>query len=276
MKFDRIIQNPPYRRNLHLKVLAQAIKHLKDDDSKVVNLSPVRWLQDPLAKHKKNSDYHRFKESVINHLANVCVIDDEAQAIFGDTRFGFDIAIYDARRNNENFDVDSLVNSIVIKVLSANLSKIVFDTNKKDGIRVRFPLICSNGDNVKYMSSIGKMIWFVEGMKDNKPWYTFYTKNQFSKFTDTIPYSAKFNSEIEADNFCKSYDTNFAKVYTHIIKRDVRVSPDIMLWLGDAINPRTGLKGYTGEWTDEDLYSYFKLTDDEIKIIEETMEKYNY
>ena len=31
MKFDCIIMNPPYQRNLHLKILAEAIKHLKDD-----------------------------------------------------------------------------------------------------------------------------------------------------------------------------------------------------------------------------------------------------
>ena len=60
MKFDCIIMNPPYKRNLHLKILAEAIKRLKDDDSKVVNLSPVRWLQDPLAKYKKNCDLKRF------------------------------------------------------------------------------------------------------------------------------------------------------------------------------------------------------------------------
>ena len=68
MKFDCIIMNPPYKRNLHLKILAEAITHLKDETSKCVNLSPVRWLQDPLAKYKKNSDWHRFQESVSKHI----------------------------------------------------------------------------------------------------------------------------------------------------------------------------------------------------------------
>ena len=66
MKFDCIVMNPPYQKNLHLKILAEAIKHLKDEKSKVVNLSPVRWLQDPLAKYKKNSDYNKFEESISN------------------------------------------------------------------------------------------------------------------------------------------------------------------------------------------------------------------
>ena len=47
MKFDCIVMNPPYERNLHLKILAEAITHLKDEKSTCVNLSPVRWLQDP-------------------------------------------------------------------------------------------------------------------------------------------------------------------------------------------------------------------------------------
>ena len=41
--------NPPYSRNLHLKIL-EAVIPVAD---KVVNISPVRWLQDPFAKYKK-------------------------------------------------------------------------------------------------------------------------------------------------------------------------------------------------------------------------------
>ena len=41
MKFDLIIMNPPYKRDLHLKILAKAIK-LITDDGIVVNISPVR------------------------------------------------------------------------------------------------------------------------------------------------------------------------------------------------------------------------------------------
>ena len=45
-------------------------------------------------------------------------------------------------------------------------------------------------------------------------------------------------------------------------------------WMGDAINPRTGLKGYQGEWTDDDLALYFNITPEEQKTIEETIDKY--
>ena len=52
----KIIMNPPYNRNLHLKILQEAMKH----GDEIVNLSPIRWLQDPLAEYKKNSDWFRF------------------------------------------------------------------------------------------------------------------------------------------------------------------------------------------------------------------------
>ena len=94
MKFDCIIMNPPYQKNLHLKILAEAIKHLKDDESKVINLSPVRWLRDPLAKYKKNSDYHRFEESVAKHIETFNIIESaESNNIFS-AGIMTDLAIY--------------------------------------------------------------------------------------------------------------------------------------------------------------------------------------
>ena len=46
------------------------------------------------------------------------------------------------------------------------------------------------------------------------------------------------------------------------------INPAHLPFLGDAINPRTSLKGYQGEWTDDDLMLYFGITPEEQKIIE--------
>ena len=69
MKFDHIIMNPPYCRNLHLKILNEAICYSDD----IVNLSPIRWLQDPLAEYKKNSDWKKF-EDIRNKIESLEVI----------------------------------------------------------------------------------------------------------------------------------------------------------------------------------------------------------
>ena len=45
MKFDRIIQNPPYSRGLHIKILDEAIKHIKNTGS-IISLQPiVKWQE---------------------------------------------------------------------------------------------------------------------------------------------------------------------------------------------------------------------------------------
>ena len=278
MKFDCIVMNPPYQKNLHLKILAEAIKHLKDNNSICVNLSPVRWLQDPLAKYKQKSDYYKYENSISKHLKDIKIIDKLlAQTYFTNTVMGADLGIY-VCDNYGGFDYTTLVNKFLVKVFEKQNTHIKFDINKNDGIRVRFPIICNNGGSgcgrKPSMANFGKMIWFENGKRDGKWWHEWYMHNQYTKITETIPYSAKFNSICEAQNFCNQFNTSFCKVYTHLIKSDVHVTPDIVLWLGDAINPRTGLKGYKSEWTNEDLYKYFNITPEERKIIEETMAKY--
>ena len=93
MKFDRIIQNPPYKRGLHLKILAEAIKHLKDDESKVINLSPVRWLQDPLVEYKKTCDYKRFENSVSKHIFELNIIKQQYENMLFSAEINTDLAI---------------------------------------------------------------------------------------------------------------------------------------------------------------------------------------
>ena len=86
MKFDCIIMNPPYQKNLHLKILAEAIKHLKDENSVCVNLSPIRWLQDPTATLKSSNGVggKDAEEYVKRHIKNLVEISsNDASHLFG-------------------------------------------------------------------------------------------------------------------------------------------------------------------------------------------------
>lgn len=38
----KIIANPPYCRDLHLKIMREMLKH----SNNIVSLSPIRWLQE--------------------------------------------------------------------------------------------------------------------------------------------------------------------------------------------------------------------------------------
>jgi len=283
MKFDCIVMNPPYSKNLHLKVLAEAIKHLKDDESVCVNLSPVRWLQDPLARYKKVSDLKRFEESVAKHIESLDVLTSNmAQELF---KIGMqtDIGIYKCRKS-ATYTVPNLVDTITAKAAkyySEHIPK--FDKAKYDGWRVRIPTIIGGKSNdghgrVKSSTdtriSIGNLYCFFDGKKDGKFWYDWYNRNQYTKTTREITCSISFDSETEAENFIKQFNTDFIGFVSQSIWSDVHIAPDKVFWMGDAVNPRTGLKGYLGEWTDEDFYRYFELTDDEVKTVKNMMAKY--
>lgn len=58
-----------------MKILQEALKHLEPTKGKCINLSPVRWLQDPLAKEKKSSDYKKFEE-ILSHLRSLDIVDE--------------------------------------------------------------------------------------------------------------------------------------------------------------------------------------------------------
>ena len=279
MKFDCIIINPPYHRNLHLKILAEAIKHLKDEKSVCVNLSPVRWLQDPLAKYKKKCDLKRFEESVAKHIESLETFDTNVISQVFDGGIPSSAIYVIKQKTSSDLYKTKFDDSIIDKIYSMTSTRCTFDSNMYDGARVKISPICGYGtsgnhsDGKEYLRSLGKLICFIDGLKDGKPWYSFYAHNGATKIQKAIPYSIKFNSINEANNFILSYELKLAKYYTHQVKRDVHVSPETVFWLGDAINPRTGLKGYTGEWTDDDLVLYFNITPEEQKVIEETMAK---
>ena len=91
MTFDVAIMNPPYDGNLHLKILATVAASV----DKVINISPVRWLQDPLASQKKSSDYKRFEDTISKKIENLDIYSaKEMQNVFDGTVMNIDLGIY--------------------------------------------------------------------------------------------------------------------------------------------------------------------------------------
>lgn len=285
MKFDCIIMNPPYQKNLHLKVLAEAIKHLKDDGV-CVNLSPVRWLQDPLAKEKKSTDYKRFEDSISKHLTDVEVINAKtANTIFGIQNFT-DLAIYRCVEKSVcSFDYEHKLIDEYLGNRKSIFDKIFKFCKKSSlagrielnlkGISVKFNIHFGGHSNPYTLVSKNHSHPYIDGKTiDGRTYADCAFKKKDVDENKQEQSTIKFSSIIEAENFIKSVQTDFYMFVNSLTKRDVHVSLMALPWMGDAVNPRTGLKGYQGEWTDEDFYRYFELTDDEIKIVEDTMKKY--
>ena len=81
----------------------------------IVNLSPIRWLQDPLAEYKKNSDYKKF-ENIRKQIENIDVVPmKEAMALFK-VDFPMDIGIYHITKDG-GFDCSTIANALAKKIL---------------------------------------------------------------------------------------------------------------------------------------------------------------
>ena len=251
MKFDVAIMNPPYDGNLHLKILEQIISV----SNIVVNISPIRWLQDPLVNYKKNTDYKKFENSISKKIETIDIIPVHTATDIFNAKMPSDMGIYLCKNNIISDSYKHIVNPIVNKILKQLNCWPIFEANKKDGWRVRIPSVVNTvGGNYcrtkKNLSSIGKVLYFFNGKKDNKKWFEFFNRNQFTKTTDEITNSIKFDNEITAKNFCESYNTKLVQYYTHYVKVDVHVHPETILWVED----------YSQPWTDKRFCEYFGIT----------------
>ena len=262
--------NPPFRRNLHLKILAEAIKHLKDEKSVCVNLSPIRWLQDPIAKNKKNSDFNKFEESVAKHIEQLNAIKaSEAQALFG-AGFWNNLGVYVCKINKFYFYKDYA--KTLVPEMWPFVEKVGLPLFNKTLSICRVYDMYSKNKDLPYWIKCSR----VHGHPGQKDEFDCITPKYELVFNvkGNEGREVYFKSENEANNFFKTMNLMF---YKFLKKLGCWPTDDFnkgLPFLGDAINPRTGLKGYTSEWTDEDLMLYFGITYEEQKVIEETMEKY--
>lgn len=289
MKFDYIIMNPPYKRNLHLKILEKAIEHLKDDGI-CVNFSPIRWLQDITATFKEKSDFKKYKNSIRKYINNIDIVySKNAEQLF-DIALPFNLGIYKCSKSDSTyFELDKTPSQkLTIKLLSNmtdNLNNHV-QFSIPNNWAIVLSMICGGCGN-KTEDATGE--WFNFKKKTfNQYCYhnnlrldnglTYYENRKNACWGNNKPraeqLNIQFNSKIEAEHFYNSCNTTFFKFVFKTIMVDVHVHPEFLPWMGEAINPRTRLKGYESEWTNEDFYTFFNITPDEQHIIEETMKKY--
>ena len=270
--------NPPYKGSLHLEIITKVLP--KGD--KIVNLSPIRWIED-IERDSVKSTKSKYN-SVFHHIESVEKLDIfEAMKNFDYNLVSpVNLGIY-TLRNDVSYDNKSLLRSSLLeRVCTFNFrNKDFIEENKKNGFRIKVSKIVASkckgeGKRKPSLSSLGKLLWFYDGKStDGKMWYEYYFKNQFSKNTETLPFSIKFSSQEECENFIKSFDTPFLRYIEDLLISDVHVNYHKILFMENAINPRTHLKGYLGEWTNEDFYQFFEVTEEEKALIEETISKFN-
>ena len=246
MKFDCIIQNPPYVRNLQLKILAEAIKHLKDDKSVCVNLSPVFMRKNELNQLRSIKEF-LFKRiisqteqpaSEMNKVFGICGTADLAVTVFSKEP-----------QADIEFPTDTIEQQIVAKIRNRHKAKSIRTMIWKTNGQFEVPVQGDYGYAKRWHNTLEAM----------------FSGNPNAKM--------KFVSKEEADNFVKTTTTTNIYKFMYVVD-DKAAIPAHLPFMGNAINPRTGKKGYTGEWTDDDLALYFNITPEEYNIINETIAKY--
>lgn len=283
-RFDFAIMNPPYDRNLHLKFLEKVIKVA----DKTVNISPVRWLQDPLARYKKNSDWNKFKDGVSDKIEDVKIIPAYmATRYFGkepDLVITIDLGIYTCTDKGGWKNIYG--NSILDKVMN-KMQGVPTTTVAKHTAPVFVLVTTIDGGHAERKNSPGSTYSFIR----NEKWYGQYYKNGVSDNGFTLEENKKrnvratngktdtwecveFNTEQEAINFCNSTKTEFFKYVYKTEMVDVNVHPQFLPWMGD----------YTKPWTNARFCEYFGITGfvsdteaepgSEWETILETMKKY--
>jgi len=244
MKFDVAIMNPPYDRNLHLQVLEQIIPIC----DKVINISPVRWLQDPFAPYLKRSDYNKFEKTVSKHIVNYVVVPaKKASEIFGDASFIMNLAIYEIDSTgiyNKYQQNDSLITKMVIKTLQSNWEPFSWRKPQQQRIyKLICPAImgamCSDGEHFERV--LAKTYEAQLNAKPTNPNWKPGGHDHREFF---------FDSENERKNFYDCYTTSFMKWWTRQWKSDVSIQPRKVPYFGD----------YTKPWTNKRFCEYFGIT----------------
>ncbi len=263
----KLVTNPPFSGNLHLKILRKVIEQCKG--AEIVNLSPIRWLQDPLAKREDWAD-------IIQRIKSIDVVDAKtASDLFGD--IDKVLGVYHITSDTEPFDVSQLQNKILIKMLRYDSCFAHEDFNKLDGIRVRCDYFGGakgrKGSNRTNAASISQGIkefchYALSMVYDNG--YSvengkFWTENRMpgagnkvKEVGTPIPSSIKFDTDGEAKNFEAYTKTKFA-YYIVGTARSIEASAGKYLPF---------MPTYKHPWTDAELYEHFHLTEEEKQEIE--------
>ena len=125
----------------------------------------------------------------------------------------------------------------------------------------------------KHFSSVFKDGY---GIDSTHKWWSLYgNKNQHTKKEgEPIPHSIKFNTIEEAKNFEDYCKTDFFTYCMYLSKVGVHTDFKHLPWMGNVKwKGKSGeINGYKNKITDEMLFEYFDLSDEDIKLIRDTLD----
>jgi hypothetical protein len=258
--------NPPYDKNLHLKILREAMKHIEKEGGEIVSLQPCSWVQDPVSFYKRGGCRKPYKD-IEDHIVDLKVIPSlEAEAYFN-ISIPFNLGIYKIdNKGGWNNPYDSSLLCKMIDNLKDTLQNHIVD-DKLTGICELISLFTGGGGG-RLVNAIffneKKSSYFTDGVNDytGKTYKEQRTEKAWGNVTIKDHHeNVKFATKEERDNFNESWNTKCLRWMFKKMTVDVHVHPQFLPFLPT----------YKKQWDDKQLYEYFNLTPEEIKIIEEEM-----
>ena len=274
MTINKVLMNPPFNGSLHLEVLEATLKAVRSANSscEVVSVQPVRWLEDPLAECKQGSSYKKYKDTIINKLSKLNVINSDVASKRFNIMSDQDLGIY-VFNNNLKIDLNlitSVAKSCIKKILDRTTISMndIIETDKISGWRVEIHKLlptatgAHGGDSISAKTNAVKLVNLYSNSVFNNGYDkagNYWTedgraKNGSSKGIGArLPYSIKADTEIIANNIVESCRTNFYKNIIHMFKYDQNMPLRFLPYMED----------YSKVWTDEDYCKFFDLTEEE-------------
>ena len=243
MKFDCIIMNPPYLRNLHLKILAEAIKHLKDDGT-CVNLSPIPRLTSIRNLYDEKTITRNAKTEQYAYLKDVEQIRNGIEIFNAGIQQHLGIQVYSTSKHL--IDIEQYVESDLPKDL---VKKIMYKCMKYSLLNVE-----QHGDFELPISG-------VHGHIGSKDFLNIMALTYECQLSSVGRVKVKFLTENDRHAFYNFWMSSLGRLLTSLWKVDTHVGHRYIpyVWFKDV----------------NEFAKWFDLTSDEQKVIEKTMEKYD-
>ena len=242
MKFDCIIMNPPYQRNLHLKILAEAIKHLNDDGT-CVNLSPIPRLTSIRNLYDEKTITRNAKTEQYAYLKDVEQIRNGIEIFNAGIQQHLGIQVYSTSKHL--IDIEQYVESDLPKDL---VKKIMYKCMKYSLLNVE-----QHGDFELPISD-------VHGHIGSKDFLNIMALTYECQLSSVGRVKVKFLTENDRHAFYNFWMSSLGRLLTSLWKVDTNVEHRYIpyVWFKDI----------------NEFAKWFDLTPAEQKVIEETIDKY--
>ena len=272
MKFDVVLMNPPYDRNLHLKFLEKTIEISEN----VVSIQPARWITDPNAKFNKSSALKKYENTIAKHIKDLEIINDKiAEHLFG-VGFTMDLGIYncdkDGGYNYKELSSDRLFDMIVSKLDDTVKNHIEFSVPKNSII-----VSLITGGNNGRKSNVIDLFWTFNKNETTEKGYedviydndgkrldnglTFKQNREKTAWGNVKVRDEQCNIKFDSIEQCINF-FNFTKLdlFRYVFNKSVvavNVHPEKLPFIGD----------YKKKWTNEMLYDYFDINKEDREYI---------